>query len=198
MPPLISCQHERRHANDVNHVAFSTVCGFSETSSAIYLIKLRFHIVASGALATPGAVWDILPTALVSPWPNGFPERLIGSIRRECVDHIIVLGEAHLRRILKFLCQILQPCQNASIPEQGRAGFSPGSANRCDQVTRHPGRTSSPLRPCLSFRYTQPLPHNRRKIHLELPCRAERHFQRCTHRDCAQGLRDLRSLVSLR
>jgi Sugar (and other) transporter len=35
MPPLISCQHERRHANDVNHVAFSTVCGFSETSSAI-------------------------------------------------------------------------------------------------------------------------------------------------------------------
>ena len=32
---------------------------------------------------------------------NGFAERLIGSIRRECVDHIIVLGEAHLRRILK-------------------------------------------------------------------------------------------------
>ena len=60
MPPLISCQHKCRHANDVNHVAFSTVCGFSETSSAIYLIKLRFHIVASGALATSGAVWDIL------------------------------------------------------------------------------------------------------------------------------------------
>jgi hypothetical protein len=35
-----------------------------------------------------------------SPWQNGFAERLIGSIRRECVDHIIVLGEAHLRRIL--------------------------------------------------------------------------------------------------
>jgi hypothetical protein len=34
------------------------------------------------------------------PWQNGFVERLIGSIRRECVDHIIVLGEAHLRRIL--------------------------------------------------------------------------------------------------
>jgi hypothetical protein len=32
---------------------------------------------------------------------NGFAERLIGSIRRECVDHIIVLGEVHLRRILK-------------------------------------------------------------------------------------------------
>jgi transposase InsO family protein len=41
------------------------------------------------------------PTAPASPWQNGFVERLIGSIRRECVDHIIVLGEMHLRRILK-------------------------------------------------------------------------------------------------
>jgi hypothetical protein len=32
---------------------------------------------------------------------NGFAERLIGSIRRECVDHVIALGEAHLRRILQ-------------------------------------------------------------------------------------------------
>jgi len=41
------------------------------------------------------------PIAPASPWQNGFAERLIGSIRRECVDHIVVLGEAHLRRILK-------------------------------------------------------------------------------------------------
>jgi transposase InsO family protein len=41
------------------------------------------------------------PIAPGSPWQNGFAERLIGSIRRECVDHFIVLGEAHLRRILQ-------------------------------------------------------------------------------------------------
>ena len=41
------------------------------------------------------------PTAPASPWQNGFAERLIGSIRRECVDHFIVLGEAHLLRILR-------------------------------------------------------------------------------------------------
>jgi transposase InsO family protein len=35
-----------------------------------------------------------------SPWQNAYVERLIGSIRRECLDHIIVFGEAHLRRIL--------------------------------------------------------------------------------------------------
>jgi hypothetical protein len=40
------------------------------------------------------------PTTLASPWQNCFAERVIGSIRRECVDHIIVLGEMHLRRIL--------------------------------------------------------------------------------------------------
>jgi transposase InsO family protein len=40
------------------------------------------------------------PIAPGSPWQNGFAERLIGSIRRECVDHVIALGEAHLRRIL--------------------------------------------------------------------------------------------------
>src|SRR3984893_15916234 len=41
------------------------------------------------------------PIAPASPWQNGFAERLIGSIRRDCLDHIIVFGEAHLRRILK-------------------------------------------------------------------------------------------------
>ena len=40
-------------------------------------------------------------TAARSPWQNGYVERLIGSIRRECLDHVIVLGERHLRRILQ-------------------------------------------------------------------------------------------------
>src|ERR1700730_13514007 len=40
------------------------------------------------------------PIALRSPWQNGHAERLIGSIRRECLDHIVVFSEAHLRRIL--------------------------------------------------------------------------------------------------
>ena len=37
-----------------------------------------------------------------SPWQNGHVERLIGSIRRESLDHLVVFGEAHLRRILKM------------------------------------------------------------------------------------------------
>src|SRR5262249_28964001 len=41
------------------------------------------------------------PTAPRSPWQNGYAERLIGSIRRECVDHVVVLGERHLRHVLQ-------------------------------------------------------------------------------------------------
>jgi transposase InsO family protein len=41
-----------------------------------------------------------VPTAPKSPWQNPYAERVIGSIRRECLDHVIVLGEEHLRRIL--------------------------------------------------------------------------------------------------
>jgi transposase InsO family protein len=40
------------------------------------------------------------PSARRSPWQNGHVERLIGSIRQECLDHVVILGEVHLRRIL--------------------------------------------------------------------------------------------------
>src|SRR5258708_6486251 len=40
------------------------------------------------------------PTAPRSPWQNGHAERLIGSIRRECLDHVVIFGERHLRHIL--------------------------------------------------------------------------------------------------
>jgi putative transposase len=41
------------------------------------------------------------PTNAQSPWQNAYVERLIASIRRECLDHVIVLNEAGLRRVLK-------------------------------------------------------------------------------------------------
>ena len=41
-----------------------------------------------------------IPTAYRSPWQNPYAERVIGSIRRECLDHVIVLGLGHLKQIL--------------------------------------------------------------------------------------------------
>jgi transposase InsO family protein len=40
------------------------------------------------------------PTSPRSPWQNAYAERLIASIRRECLDHIVVFGERHLRHVL--------------------------------------------------------------------------------------------------
>lgn len=44
---------------------------------------------------------DDRPTQIASPWQNGHAERLIGSIRRECLDHLVILNEAHLARVLR-------------------------------------------------------------------------------------------------
>src|ERR1700682_1601056 len=64
------------------------------------------------------------------------------------------LGRGAFASGAEILRRLLQLRQNASILEQGCAGFSPGSANRKHQITRHPWRTSAPLRPSLSFRST--------------------------------------------
>jgi hypothetical protein len=84
------------------------------------------------------------PTAPASPWQNGCAERLIGSIRRECVDHFIVLGEAHLRHILRTYAHYYNDIS-----------LSSRSADRICQFTRDPRRVSSPLCPDLGFRYAQ-------------------------------------------
>ena len=60
------------------------------------------------------------PIAPASPWQNGFAERLIGSIRRECLDHILVSGEAHLRRILISYADYYNSA--VLIPTDGKAG----------------------------------------------------------------------------
>jgi putative transposase len=39
-------------------------------------------------------------TAVLSPWQNAYVERVIGSLRRECLDHIVIFNERHLRRVL--------------------------------------------------------------------------------------------------
>jgi len=51
-------------------------------------------------LARDSLLIEEVLTAPHSPWQNPFAERLIGSIRRECLNHVLVLGERHLRRIL--------------------------------------------------------------------------------------------------
>jgi transposase InsO family protein len=54
------------------------------------------------------------PTSPRSPWQNAYAERMIGSIRRECLDHVVVFDERHLRHVLLSYA-LLQLRQNASV-----------------------------------------------------------------------------------
>jgi Family of unknown function (DUF6328)/Integrase core domain len=62
------------------------------------------------------------PTAPRSPWQNGHTERLIGSIRRECLDHVVVFGERHLRHLLLSYMTYYNGARTYLFPEQGCAG----------------------------------------------------------------------------
>jgi transposase InsO family protein len=83
-------------------IAHQLTEAFPWSEAPHYLIRDRdriYGIVVTRRLRAMG-IRD-KPAAPASPWQNGFAERLFGSIRRECVDHFVVLGEAHLRWILR-------------------------------------------------------------------------------------------------
>lgn len=84
-----------------------------------------------------------------SPWQNPFAERLVGSIRRECLDHVIVLNEAHLMRILRAYFAYYHEARthlslerNAPVPrrveppEQGKIVAIPQVGGRHHRYTR--------------------------------------------------------------
>src|SRR5437660_3787260 len=91
----------QRHTPSDRWIARQITEAFPWAEAPRYLIRDRdcvYGAAVTHRLRTMG-IRD-KPIAPGSPWQNGFAERLIGSIRRECVDHLVVLGEAHLRRIL--------------------------------------------------------------------------------------------------
>jgi transposase InsO family protein len=74
---------------------------FPWTSAPTYLVRdndrAYGHVFTSRVRAM--GIRD-RPISPGSPWQNGYAERLIGTLRRECLDQIVIFGEAHLRRIL--------------------------------------------------------------------------------------------------
>jgi putative transposase len=71
-----------------------------------------------------------------SPWQNAYAERLIGSIRRECLDHVIVVNARGLRRVLHAYV-VLPDIPNAPLARQRHAGLATGGAS--DGRRRHRG-----------------------------------------------------------
>ena len=107
---VVLLHHRRRvvHFNVTEHpteawTAQQILEAFPEEAAPRYLIRDRDQIYGDRFRDRPRdmGTTEVL-TAPRSPWQNPFAERLVGSIRRECLDHMIVLGEKHLRRILKY------------------------------------------------------------------------------------------------
>ena len=106
---VVLAHHRRRvvHFNVTEHptagwTAQQILEALPEDTAPRYLIRDRDQIYGGwfrNRVSDLGTT-EVL-TAPQSPWQNPFAERLVGSIRRECLDHVIVLGEKHLRRILK-------------------------------------------------------------------------------------------------
>src|SRR5262245_24652343 len=106
---LVALAHHRRrlvHFNVTEHptalwTAQQIVNAFPDDAAPSYLLRDRDQI--NGQLfrhRVKGMQIEEVITAPHSPWQNPFAERLIGSIRSECLNHVLVLDERHLRRIL--------------------------------------------------------------------------------------------------
>jgi transposase InsO family protein len=74
-------------------------CGLEEVPR--YLIRDRDQVYGE-RFSRQAKTLDIREAVIAprSPWQNAYAERVIGSIRRECLDHVVVIGERHLRGIL--------------------------------------------------------------------------------------------------
>jgi transposase InsO family protein len=63
------------------------------------------------------------PVAARSPWQNGYLERLIGSIGRECLDHVLVFSERYLRHLLQTYASYYKQCPHPCHIGQGPAAL---------------------------------------------------------------------------
>jgi len=107
---LLILQHDRRQILWLGVTAHPTAEWISRQLTEAYSWKVEPRYIIRDRDAVYGDVFirrlramgiRDRPTAARSPWQNGYCERAIGSIRRECLDHVVVFGERHLRHLLR-------------------------------------------------------------------------------------------------
>src|SRR6516225_8923874 len=92
------------------------------------------------------------PTAARSSWQNGYAERLIGSIRRECLDHVIVFGERHLRALLLNYQNYYNACRTHLSLDKDAPLSRAVQLDGCTTANTVLGGLHQPILPNLSFR----------------------------------------------
>jgi transposase InsO family protein len=119
-------EHERRRSEHFNVTEGSSaqwtgqqlVNAFPYDSAPKYVMRDRDKIYGADFVRRVRAMRiEQVLTAPRSPWQNPYCERVIGTLRRDCLDHVIVVGEQHLRRILRKYLEYYQ-----QLPNPPRAG----------------------------------------------------------------------------
>ena len=127
---FVVLRHDRRellHLNVTDHptavwTARQIIEAFPDDSAPRFLLRDRDAIYGKAfARRVKGMGIREVLTAPCAPWQNPFVERMIGSIRRECLDHFMVLSETHLRRLLHAYVAYY----NRSRPHQALENNSP-------------------------------------------------------------------------
>ena len=123
-------RHARRELIQINvtdhptaaWAALQLVESFPEETAPKYLLRDRDAIYGDVfARRVKGLGIREVLIAPRAPWQNPFTERVIGSIRRECLDHVIAINERHLRRLLRSYLAYY----NATPPHQSLHNDSP-------------------------------------------------------------------------
>ena len=131
---FVELSHERRrivHFNVTEHpsaerTAQQRVNAFPWDTAPRYLIRDRDQIYGGyfSRRVTGLGIEQVL-TAPRSPWQSPYVERVIGSIRLECLDHLIVLNEQHLRRLLREYVDYYHACRTHLSPEKDAPSSRP-------------------------------------------------------------------------
>jgi hypothetical protein len=110
-------------------------------------VEGRFHLTLARRSSNSIDIRD-RPNSPPSPWQNGYSERLIGSIRRGCLEHVVVFGERRLRHLL-------DTGSDAPIAAQGRADPARRPDCRSDAADASSERTAPPIFQSVGFRQRQ-------------------------------------------
>ena len=111
---LLILRHQRRRLLWVGTTSYPTAewiglteaCGWDEAPR--YLVRDRDRSYGEVFVRRVRAMGIRDRPTPRSPWQNAYAERLIGSIRQECIDHVIVFGERHLCHLLRSYLGLLQ------------------------------------------------------------------------------------------
>jgi len=126
---------------------------FPEDNVPHYLVRDRDGIYGEHFRSrVEGIGIEQIPIAPKSPWQNCYVERVIGSIRRECLNHIIVVNDQHLRRILREYFRYYHRCRTHLSLEKDSPESRAVQSNKSEGLSRASKPCDRPTAPVYSLR----------------------------------------------